>query len=117
MRKFREETRGLKGPKPLRGTITKDRDRPGHYLSIIEFASYEAAMEASNRSETQEFFGRLSKLLDGPPKFYNLHVVDTWEMGPSEPSTGGMFLMAGTTPHLVRWIYRRSGRGIAEPVR
>jgi hypothetical protein len=38
-------------------------------------------MEASNRPETQEFFGRLSQLMDGPPKFYNLDVVDTWEFG------------------------------------
>jgi hypothetical protein len=37
-------------------------------------------MEASNRPETKEFFGRLAELMDGPPKFYNLDVVDTWEM-------------------------------------
>jgi hypothetical protein len=79
---FRGEwaTRRVEGPKPLRGTITTDRDRPGYYLSIIEFDTYEAAMESSNRPETQQFFGRLSQLLDGPPKFYNLEVVDTWEM-------------------------------------
>lgn len=69
------------GPKPLAGTITADRDRPGYYLSLVEFDSYEAAMEASNRPETQEFFGRLAKLMDGPPKFYNLDVVQTWRMG------------------------------------
>jgi hypothetical protein len=69
------------GPKPLGGTITADRDRPGYYLSFVEFDSYEAAMEASNRPETQEFFGRLSQLMDGPPKFYNLEVVQTWRMG------------------------------------
>jgi hypothetical protein len=66
--------------KPLGGTITADRDRPGCYLSIIEFDSYESAMEASNSPDTQEFFGRLSGLMDGPPKFYNLDVVDTWEI-------------------------------------
>jgi hypothetical protein len=68
------------GPKPLKGTITADQDRPGYYLSIIEFESAEAAMEASSRPETQEFFGQLSQLLDGPPKFYNLAAVETWEM-------------------------------------
>jgi hypothetical protein len=66
--------------KALRGTITADRDRPGYYLSIIEFDSYESAMEASSSPETQEFFGRLSALMEGPPKFYNLDVVDTWEI-------------------------------------
>jgi hypothetical protein len=80
---FREQTAATSqgGAKPLGGTITADRDRPGYFLSIVEFDSYEAAMEASNRPETQEFFGRLSQLMDGPPKFYNLDVVDTWEFG------------------------------------
>jgi len=27
-----------------RGTFTADRDRPGHYLNVIEFDSYESAM-------------------------------------------------------------------------
>jgi hypothetical protein len=58
-----------------------DTDRPGYYLSLIEFESREIAMEASNRPETQEFFGRLSEFMDGPPEFYNLEVVETWEMG------------------------------------
>jgi len=30
---------------PRRGTMTADRDREGFYLSVIEFDSYEAAME------------------------------------------------------------------------
>jgi hypothetical protein len=79
---FREQmaTKVQDGPKPLGGTITADRDRAGYYLSLVEFDSYEAAMEASNRPETQEFFGRLSQLLDGPPKFYNLDVVHSWRM-------------------------------------
>ena len=40
-----------------RGTVrrinmTSDRDRPGYFFSIIEFDSYEEAMENSNRPET-----------------------------------------------------------------
>jgi hypothetical protein len=78
---FREQMAKIEsGPKPLGGTITADRDRAGYFLSFVEFDSYEAAMEASNRPETQEFFGRLSQLMDGPPKFYNLEVVQTWRM-------------------------------------
>jgi hypothetical protein len=65
--------------RPLRGTSTADRDRPGFYLNIIEFDSYEAAMENSNRPETGEFAARLAKLCDAPPKFYNLDVRDTWQ--------------------------------------
>jgi hypothetical protein len=79
---FRQQmAKGQGGPKPQGGTITADKDRAGHYLSIVEFESYEAAMEASNRPETQEFFGRLSELMEGPPKFYNLEVLDTWRTG------------------------------------
>jgi hypothetical protein len=78
---FRDQTAQATGAKPLGGTVTADKDRPGYYLSIIEFESGEAAAEASNRPETQEFFGRLSALMDGPPKFYNLEVLDKWEMG------------------------------------
>ena len=79
-REFRDQTANMAGvAKPLRGTITADRDRPGYFLSIIEFESREAAMEASNRPETQGFFGRMMELTDGPPKFYNLDVVDAWE--------------------------------------
>lgn len=62
-----------------RGTFCVDRDRPNHYVNIIEFESYEAAMENSNRPETREFADRLAALCDGPPKFHNLDVQETWE--------------------------------------
>lgn len=56
---------------------TADRDPPGYYFSILEFDSYESAMETSNRPETGEFAARLAELCDGPPKFYNLDVMQT----------------------------------------
>lgn len=62
-----------------RGTMTADRDRPGYYLNVIEFDSYESAMENSNRPETAELAAQLAELSDGPPKFYNLDVIETWE--------------------------------------
>lgn len=62
-----------------RGTFCADRDRPGHYVNIIEFESYERAMENSNRPETSEFAAKLAALSDGPPKFTNLDVKETWE--------------------------------------
>lgn len=64
---------------PLRGTICEDRDRPGVYLNIVEFESYEAAMQNSNRPDTAEFAARLAKLCDAPPTFRNLDVRDVWE--------------------------------------
>ncbi len=69
------------GVGPLRVTVTADRDRPGYYLSIVEFESYESAMENSNRPETAEFAQRLAELCDGQPMYYNLDVVDVWEPG------------------------------------
>lgn len=62
----------------LRGTVTADRDRPGYHLNIVEFDSYESAMENSKRPEIGEFAQQMAKLCEGPPKFYNLDVVETW---------------------------------------
>ena len=59
--------------------VTKDRDRPGYFFSIIEFDSYEEAMENSNRPETSEFAEKMGKLCDGPPTFRNLDVTRTWQ--------------------------------------
>ena len=58
-----------------RSVQTRDRDKENVYLSIVEFPSYERAMENSNRPETGEFAARLAKLCDGPPAFRNLDVV------------------------------------------
>lgn len=63
---------------PVTGVITEDRDRPGHYLNIVEFPSYEIAMENSNHPLTKEFAQRMAELCDGPPSFYNLGVLDRW---------------------------------------
>lgn len=70
-----EERRASGGDMPMRRAVwTADRDRPDHYLSILEFASYEEAMENSNRPETTELAGRLASLCDEPPAFFNLDV-------------------------------------------
>jgi hypothetical protein len=60
---------------PTRAVHTEDRDRPGTYLQIVEFPSYEKAMENSARPETAEFAQRLVALCDGPPTFRNLDVL------------------------------------------
>jgi hypothetical protein len=51
------------------------RDNDGIYFNIVEFPSYEAAMENSNRPETAEFAAQLAKLCDGPATFHNLDVT------------------------------------------
>ncbi len=64
----------------LRGIQAQDRDQPGTYVNIVEFPSYEAAMENSNKPETGEFAARLTALCDGPPTFRNLDVTRTEQM-------------------------------------
>ena len=59
----------------MRGIVTEDRDNPGTYRTIVEFPSYDEAMENSARPETDEFAGRMAELCDGPPTFYNLDIV------------------------------------------
>jgi quinol monooxygenase YgiN len=73
-----EPTLGL-----VRGVVTADRERPGTYRLIVEFESYEAAMENSQRPETSEFAGQMAALCDGPPVFYNLDVVHVMEPEPA----------------------------------
>lgn len=57
-----------------RSVLTADRDQPETYVQIVEFASYEAAMENSNMPETAEFAERVSELCRGPLLFRNLDV-------------------------------------------
>ncbi len=63
------------GGAALKVVATADRDRPGTYLTIVRFPSYEAAMENSQREDTAAMAARMAELCDGPPKFYNLDVV------------------------------------------
>jgi quinol monooxygenase YgiN len=76
--KMRAE-RGEEGPGPVRARFTEDRDQPGHFLSIVEFASYEAAMANSEHPATQEYAARMAELVDSPPRFYNLDVRDGFD--------------------------------------
>lgn len=55
-------------------TLTEDRDRPGTYISIVEFPSYEAAMEQQANPATTEMSASLATLMSGPPRFRNLDV-------------------------------------------
>jgi quinol monooxygenase YgiN len=61
-----------------RAGVTADRDHPGHYLTVVEFDSYDSAMENSRRPDTAEFSARMAQLCDGPPTFHNLDVLESW---------------------------------------
>jgi quinol monooxygenase YgiN len=61
----------------VRLTVTQDRDNPRRFLTIVEFTSYEVAMENSDRPETGEMAARFAELCVGPPRYHNLDVVTT----------------------------------------
>ncbi|XTR51385.1 hypothetical protein ACOM2C_14390 [Pseudarthrobacter sp. So.54] len=66
---------GSTAPTFRRILAAADRDRPGTYLTVVEFDSYESAMENSARPETSDFAARMAALCDGPPVFRNLDVM------------------------------------------
>ena len=70
---FREKTQGKRTA--TRGILTADRDNPGHYINLVFFPSYEAAMKNSELPETQELAGGLAKLTKEPPTFLNLDIL------------------------------------------
>jgi quinol monooxygenase YgiN len=55
--------------------LTKDRENPNGYVTIVEFPSYEEAMANSKSPETQQFAARMTELCTGPPRFVNLDVL------------------------------------------
>ena len=59
-----------------RRVVCEDKDKPGHYMTIVFFDSFESAMENSNNPVTQEFSQKMTALADGPPTFYNLDIID-----------------------------------------
>lgn len=78
IRTLADEYRAANPGNVARANFTADRDNPNSYCNIVEFESYEAAMENSSRPETSEFAAKLAALCDAPPNFYNLDVVETW---------------------------------------
>ena len=63
-----------------RGTLTEDRDRPGTYVQIVEFPSFEDAMANSSLPETAALSERMAALCDGQARFVNLDVRSVAEM-------------------------------------
>lgn len=60
---------------PHRAVVQQDRDAENVYLLMVEFSSYDVAMENSSRPETGEFAAFLATLCDGPLTFRNLDVL------------------------------------------
>lgn len=71
-----------------RATLTADRDKPNTYVQIVEFPSYEQAMENSNLPETSGFAEKLLKLCDEPQLFAtSTSAASTSSTDPSTPRT------------------------------
>ena len=60
---------------PHRAVLRREHDTPDRYLLMVEFASYEQAMENSARRETGEFAAFLAGINDGALTFRNLDVL------------------------------------------
>ena len=58
-----------------RRTLCEDRDRPGTYMMMVEFPSYEDAMKNSALPETNKVAEKIGALADDQ-KFLNLDVID-----------------------------------------
>jgi quinol monooxygenase YgiN len=74
---FRRDTEGKRAN--LRTLIGADRDTPNRYVVVAEFPSYEEAMVNSELPETQAFAEAMGQLIDGPPSYRNLDVVESWD--------------------------------------
>ncbi|MGH9224379.1 MAG: hypothetical protein ACRD2W_11510 [Acidimicrobiales bacterium] len=75
--KYRAETDGKRTTG--RVSVTSDRDNPRRYMIIAEFDSYEAAMENSNLEETDNLAADMRALVDGPPTYHNLNVLEQYD--------------------------------------
>ncbi|MEH0845082.1 hypothetical protein V6U81_22100 [Micromonospora sp. CPCC 205711] len=60
---------------PARMTVAEDRERPGHFVMVAEFDSYEQAMAHSGQPETGTYAERMRRLAKGEPRFVNLDVT------------------------------------------
>ena len=72
--RWRDETEGKRTA--TAATMTKDRERPDTYVWIIEFPSYEAAMQNDKLPETQQIAQDMMKVSDGEAVFRNLELIE-----------------------------------------
>jgi quinol monooxygenase YgiN len=74
-----EIARNDTGSLARRVTATENRDKPGTFMTIVEFDSHDSAQKNSARPETAQFAEQMMKLCDGPPTFHNLDVRHAFE--------------------------------------
>jgi heme-degrading monooxygenase HmoA len=72
--RMREDMQDMGVPGFSRLEQTQDRDNPRHYMTIVEFDSYEDAMANSSRPETDQMARELAALCTSGPNYANLDV-------------------------------------------
>jgi len=65
---------------PTHRMLLKDRDRPNHYLALIEFESYDEAMSNSDDPETSKLAEQLGALSIGERVYTNCDVLESGEL-------------------------------------
>ncbi|GAA4783120.1 ester cyclase [Streptomyces sanyensis] len=73
MDRWVEQTKGKRTAS--HAVIGRDRSEADHYLDIVEFDSYQEAMENSQLPETDAMFREMVALCEGMPSFTDLDVV------------------------------------------
>ncbi len=72
---WRSSTEGQRST--ARATTSRDRNNPDHYVTVVEFPSYDDAMRNSGLPATQDFAAKMAALCDAPPTFIDLDVIRT----------------------------------------
>ncbi|MEV0153399.1 hypothetical protein AB0H57_06600 [Micromonospora sp. NPDC050686] len=67
-----ERERPANGPSRL--TFAEDQEKPGHFVIVAEFDTYEQAMAHSGQPQTSAYAERIRTLAKGDPRFVNLKV-------------------------------------------
>jgi uncharacterized protein (DUF1330 family) len=65
---------------PTHRLVLHDRNKPNHYLVVIEFDSYEDAMRNSNDPETTKMAEQMAALCTRPPSFTDCDVREMTEL-------------------------------------
>ena len=72
--RMREQMQLMGEPMYTRLDQTQDQDNPRHFMTIVEFPSYEVAMENNNRPEIDQMARELSAMCTSGPSYKNLDV-------------------------------------------
>ena len=77
MREFEQQAASEdRDVKPTHRMVLQDRDRPDHYLVVVEFDSYEEAMKNSERSDTTALSEKMGAMTS-TRNFINCDVLDS----------------------------------------